>query len=101
MPSKPAKLTSKEAFEREYLPTRSKLLELAAALDRIDRTEMSQEDLDDCQPRRDLIEQALRLLAETKLENRAEKIQHLFSREYDSSWYQAWVAETTVAEGKS
>ena len=92
MPNKPSKLTPEELFEREFLPARSKILELAATLDRLDRSESSDDHKDGAnESRRALLEQALKLLLEPH-DNRAERIQQLFSREYDASWYDAWLA---------
>lgn len=92
MTNKPSKLTPEELFEREFLPARSKILELAATLDRLDRAGASDErNGGSNESRRALIEQALKLLLEPH-DNRAERIQQLFSREYDAGWYDAWLA---------
>ena len=68
-------------LEQEFLPLRAKILEIAAALDRLDRA--SGESRRD--GRRGRIEQGIRLLLEEK-PMRAEQVQLLFSREYDEAW---------------
>lgn len=63
---------------------RSKLLDIAAALDRIDRAAdgVAIED-----PRRGRIDEAIRILAEdSPSDERAKKLQNLFSRPYDAKW---------------
>jgi hypothetical protein len=68
-------------LEQEFLPLRAKILEIAAALDRLDRSAGdSRRD-----GRRGRIEQGIRLLLEEK-PTRAERVQLLFSREYDEGW---------------
>lgn len=68
-------------MEHEFLPVRAKLLEVAAALDRIDRAEDA---LSDDGPRK-RIDQAIRILLEPG-EPRAARVQQLFSREYQADW---------------
>lgn len=72
-------LTAKKALDAHYLEARSKILDLAAILDRIDRGG----GVEDSRLAR--LRQALDLLGEGE-EGRAERIQHLFSLEYDASW---------------
>jgi hypothetical protein len=74
-------LTAPELLEREFLETRCKLLEVAAALDRIDRADGSVSD----DPRRQRVQRALGILANTQ-ENRAEQLQLLFSLNYEPDW---------------
>jgi hypothetical protein len=74
-------LTAPELLEREFLETRCKLLEVAAALDRIDRADGSVSE----DPRREKVQRALAILAEAKAD-RAERLQLLFSLNYDSDW---------------
>jgi hypothetical protein len=71
-------------LDREFLPTRAKILEIAAVLDRLDR--LSEETA--TEPRLRLLKQAMQLVLERN-ENRAEAVQMLFSREYDSDWRSA------------
>jgi hypothetical protein len=75
-------LAAKAALDAHFLEARSKLLDLAAILDRIDRGGGSVEIQDD--PRLHKIRQALEVLHDE--DNRAERIQQLFSLDYDPSW---------------
>jgi len=68
-------------LEREYLPIRAKILEIAAALDRIQRAAKEQTD----DSRWDQLQAGIRLLLEEEGE-RAEQVQLLFSRSYDEQW---------------
>ncbi len=75
--------SSKQILDREFLELRSKLLDLAASLDRIDRAEGSV-----------AADQRMRLLAEgiriigNQSPQRAYQIQQLFSRQFDPQWKQ-------------
>lgn len=69
-----------EILEREFLPTRAKILEIAATLDRITR---GGETIDD--PRLERLREAIKLLLELE-SDRAEQVQLLFSRRYDEDW---------------
>ena len=76
-------LAAAEALERYFLEARSKLLDLAAILDRIDRgADVSGLDGDS---RLDRIQQAIRRLGEAG-PDRAADIQDLFSLPYDPTW---------------
>ncbi|HEV3022990.1 MAG TPA: hypothetical protein VGX76_10995, partial [Pirellulales bacterium] len=66
---------------REFLEIRAKILEVAAALDRLDRAEGS---LDD-DPRMAKLRQALAVLS-TGGVDRAEQVQMIFSLPYDDGW---------------
>lgn len=72
-------LSAAQMLEREFLPLRGKLVEIAAALDRIERTGSI------AHHRLELIDQAL-----AELRNgggdRAERLQMLFSDPYDARW---------------
>lgn len=70
-----------EVLEHEFLPIRAKLLEIAAALDRIDRAG----GLSGLDPRMDQVRQALQTLLRPD-DDRAEQIQLLFSRPYEDDW---------------
>ncbi|MCL6501711.1 MAG: hypothetical protein K6T86_03425 [Pirellulales bacterium] len=70
-----------EVFNREFLEVRGRILELAAALDRIDRAEGSVEH----DPRCTQLRQALVLLAGPG-PDRAERIQLVFSLPYAENW---------------
>ena len=68
-------------LDREFLDIRSKLIDLAASLDRIQRAPGSVAD----DPRMDKITQALQILA-TSAPACTEQIQILFSLPYDEHW---------------
>lgn len=74
-------LSAAELLDREFLEVRARLLETAAALDRIDRA--SNGPLAD--ERLAQIREALVVL-QAPVDNRAEQIQHVFSLEYDPHW---------------
>ncbi|MAT69318.1 MAG: hypothetical protein CMJ58_07300 [Planctomycetaceae bacterium] len=86
-PARPVAAT----FENEFLPVRAKLLEVAAALDRLDR---GAGELDEAAAaRRALLVDAVQLLAQScdaTHTDRAERLQLLFSRAYDADWRQAF-----------
>ena len=69
-------------LDREYLVMRSKLLDLAAALDRIDRGQGNVAG----EQRFDLIGKGLDLLADRAAKDKAAAIQMLFSLSYDAQW---------------
>ena len=75
------KLTAQATLEREFLPVRAKILEIAAALDRIDRVAGSQAE----HPRVKQLTSALAMVLEDRAD-RAERVQLLFSRPYDEQW---------------
>lgn len=76
-------MNSQQILDREFLEIRAKLLEIAAALDRIDRAEGDV----DRDPRMQLIDDAIKTVASDQTDPiRAERIQLLFSREYDAKW---------------
>ena len=68
------------ALEQEFLPLRAKLLEIASALDRLEREgSMSGE------PRMARIRSAIEVLRDSR-GDRAEQLQLVFSRPYDADW---------------
>lgn len=73
--------TASETLDREFLTCRARLIDLAAALDRIDRGEGSPEE----NPRWGQLRRALERLA-TGEGSRAKAIQMIFSLPYDSDW---------------
>ena len=73
--------TASEVLDREFLAMRSKLLDLAATLDRIDRAEGAVAD----DVRLEKIRRSLGVLAAGG-PDRAEQIQMIFSRAYDADW---------------
>ena len=74
-------LNAAEVLDREFLLARAKILELAAAFDRLDRSEGSVEG----DPRMSLISEALQVIAGEQPE-RAEQVQLIFSRQYEDDW---------------
>ncbi|QEH38328.1 hypothetical protein OJF2_69290 [Aquisphaera giovannonii] len=70
-------------LDRDFLETRCKVLEVAAALDRIDRAPAHHPEHPD--PRLGQLRQALEALL-IPGPDRAETIQLIFSREYDPAW---------------
>ena len=82
----PSPQTAPEILDREFLETRCKLLEVAAALDRLDRADGSVS----ADPRRQKIQRALGVLSGTG-ENRAEQLQLLFSLNYEPDWRQKFI----------
>ena len=69
-----------------FLEVRAKLLEVAATLDRVDRGSDENAPLSaNAEPRRAKLDEAIRLLL-SEGPDRAERLQRLFSREYDSQW---------------
>jgi hypothetical protein len=73
-------LTAPDALEKYYLEARCRLLDLAAILDRVDRGGGLASD-----PRLARIREALSILAAGSA-GRAERIQSLFSLDYDPNW---------------
>ncbi len=74
-------LSSNEFLDREFLPTRAKILEIAAVLDRVSRMEEGFP----ADPRWSQLRAALELVLEHS-DDRAEQVQLLFSRPYDANW---------------
>ncbi len=77
----PGAQSAAEILDREFLETRCKLLEVAAALDRLDRADGPVT----TDPRRQKIERALGILTNAR-GNRAEQLQMLFSLDYEPDW---------------
>ena len=76
-------LPADQALNAYYLDARSKVLELAAILDRVGRGAGAAGTAAD--PRLERLAAAIRLLsAETA--GRAEAVQHVFSLDYDAGW---------------
>ncbi len=78
-----APLPAAQTLDRYFLEARSKLLDLAAILDRIDRGQGAT--AVDKDPRPEKIRQALEVLHD-RSGGRAERIQQIFSLEYDATW---------------
>lgn len=78
-------MTREQVVNRYFLEMRCKVLEVAASLDRVDRAEAAGAR---AEPRLDQLRRAIRVLLEDS-PGRAEKVQHIFSREYDPNWRRA------------
>jgi len=76
-------LPAAKALDSYFLDARCKLLEVAAILDRIGRGSATRDV--EADPRLDKIRKALEVLHDQS-GGRAERIQQIFSREYDPSW---------------
>lgn len=74
-------LSAAEILNREFLEIRCKILELAAAFDRLERAEGSVEQ----DTRLARLREALTIVLDQS-NDRAEQVQMLFSREYDDDW---------------
>ena len=73
-------------LDETFLEVRAKLLEVAATLDRIDRSSDDGSPLSsDASQVRKKLDEAIRLLL-SEGPDRAERLQLLFSREYESNW---------------
>ena len=70
-------------LDHDFLKTRGKLLELAAALDRVDRAAGSEQESVD--PRHARCLEAIEILRGDG-PNRAERVQRLFSDDYREGW---------------
>jgi hypothetical protein len=77
----PIPLDAPEVLNREFPEIRARLLQLAAALDRMDRATGSPE----ADGRRQKVREALQILLESG-PDRAERMQLLFSLPYDADW---------------
>lgn len=75
--------TAEQVLERHFLEMRCGLLNLAAALDRIERSDAVDAVRSD--PRLEQLRQAIELLGGPG-DDRAEKIQMLFSDDYQAGW---------------
>ena len=81
--------TADAILDETFLEVRAKLLEVAATLDRIDRSADDGDPLSESTtPRRKKLDDAIRILL-SEGPDRAERLQLLFSREYESDWRQA------------
>jgi hypothetical protein len=72
---------SSEVLDQEFLPVRAKILEVAAALDRMDRASGSVAS----DSRRAQMHAAIQVLLRPE-DDRAEQIQLIFSRTYKDDW---------------
>lgn len=76
-----ASAAAPDILNREFLEIRAKILELAAALDRVDRADGSVA----ADERFGRIKRGLAALAETN-DGRAERVQLIFSLPYEETW---------------
>lgn len=74
-------MNSREILDREFLIMRAKILELAASLDRIERAGGNVSD----EAQLVLLQKGLTILCDAQPDH-AERVQLLFSREYESDW---------------
>ncbi len=74
-------MTASEVLEREFLAVRTKLIDIAAVLDRIGRANGRATD----DPRLGKISQGLKLLADDDCD-RTERLQMIFSLPYNENW---------------
>ena len=75
-----------QILDESFLDVRAKLLEVAATLDRIDRSADEGSPLSDqASQRRARLDEAIRILL-SEGPDRAKRLQLLFSREYESDW---------------
>ena len=80
-----------QILDREFLEIRAKILEVAAALDRIDRADGSVAS----DVRAERLADAIAIIAgDGEGATRAERVQLLFSRQYDSSWIDEYQIES-------
>ena len=77
--------TAPQILDREYLAIRSRLIDVASALDRLARGEGNVEN----DPRWKQIERALAGLQQPG-DDRAEELQLIFSRPYDDGWRESF-----------
>ncbi len=79
----PDRQTASEVFDREFLEIRHRLLDVASALDRINRSADASSLQSD--QRMDQIAQAARIITDGKADQ-ASRLQMVFSDEYDEQW---------------
>jgi hypothetical protein len=75
-------MTAAQLLDRELPEIRSWILQLAAALDRIDRAGPVAKD----DPRCQRVRRGIELLLHSDRPDRAEQVQLAFSREYEADW---------------
>ncbi len=74
-------MSAEQVLDREFLEIRAKILEIAASLDRLDRAEGDVA----ADPRTERLQAGLQKLLDPS-PDRAEQVQQVFSRSYDSQW---------------
>ncbi len=78
-----SKLTASQMLDRDFLEMRCRVIDVAAALDRLDATPDADRVRSD--PRLQALSEAARLLADGK-PDRARRVQMLFSDPFDEGW---------------
>jgi hypothetical protein len=78
---KPAPRQAEKVLSEEFFVARSKILDLAATIDRLDRAEGSVDQLQQSK----LLQQGLEILLDDK-PDKAKRVQLLMSRPYDPDW---------------
>lgn len=73
--------TAPTVLDREFLVMRSRLVDLAAALDRVDRAGSPSDD-----PRLAALRRGIELLLDGGTGPRAERVLRVFSLDYDPDW---------------
>ena len=73
-------MSAQQILDREFLQLRAKILELAASFDRLNRAPGAAD-----QARIALLQRGLSIVLDDR-PDRAEQLQLLFSREYNSNW---------------
>jgi hypothetical protein len=83
-------MTAEEILHRDFLDMRARILDLATAIDRIDRAASDSKDpgLTEGRIRLEQIHAALATLREDR-PGRAERVQMIFSLPYDENWRRA------------
>ena len=87
--------TADEILDDSFLDVRCRLLDLAAALDRIDAAGEIEIGVE----KRRRIDDAIELLGGDR-EDRAAAMQMLFSRDYDPQWRERFAGATASAKGR-
>ncbi len=77
------KLSAVEVFDREFLEIRCRVLDIAAALDRVQRGEAAE--IVQSDPRMAELHEAVDVLRDGK-PDRARRVQMVFSDAYEESW---------------
>ncbi len=76
--------SAKDVLEQEFLQIRAKILEVAAFFDRLEAAELESEAIASSR-QLDLLRGGVGLLGDDQ-GSKAERVQLLFSREYESAW---------------
>jgi hypothetical protein len=79
----PIPMPASAVLDRYFLDMRSRILEVGAALDRVDRAEGGEQTAEDERLAR--LREAIRVLADGR-PDRAERIQMIFSDDYADDW---------------